>query len=48
MPETPASRPPRHPIARLLLFWTAALAILMGAGLLKGFVPARWGDWPGA
>ena len=43
MPETPASRPPRHPIARLLLFWTAALAILMGAGLLKGFVPARWG-----
>ncbi len=43
MPETPASRPLRLPIARLLLFWAAALAILMGAGLLKGFVPGRWG-----
>lgn len=43
MPETAASRSLRHPIARLLLFWTAALAILMGAGLLKGFVPPRWG-----
>jgi membrane protease YdiL (CAAX protease family) len=39
MPETPA----RHPLGRLLLFWTAALAILMGSGLLKGFVPGRWG-----
>lgn len=43
MPDTPAPRPLRHPIARLLLFWAAALAILMGAGLLKGFVPGRWG-----
>lgn len=43
MPEIPVPRPLRHPIARLLLFWTIALAILMGTGLLKGFVPARWG-----